>query len=295
MSAITAKQIQTKFNINPLVSQILYDRRINTSNKLDLYLNGNINDLHEPVLIPHIKELSKIIKANAYFGNITIFCDYDVDGITSSVIMWHTLQKLGDNVDVEILNSNRFRDGYGLSKKAVDIMADYKTDLIITLDCGITNYEEIEYAQSLGMDVAVIDHHKAEKPPNCPYVDLKVDQGHYPYWEKEGNACCCDKEKIDIKWKVVIGGGPFEFKYSIYKISKNSSDCFGGWHFRQYTCSYGLGDWDAPVNRNNADTNIQHQMGIYYLVCIDNVWTEQTTNHGGVCDRWAPFLPWSCK
>lgn len=183
LKELTSQDIQEKLDIHEIVADIMIERGLDTEKKLDTYLNDSFEDLPNPSKIPNIKEVIQKIKEHAYFSSIIIYSDYDVDGITSAYLMHTALKRLAKNSDVEIFISNRFRDGYGLSKKAVDIIDNKNGELIITLDCGISNHESIEYAKSKGMDVVVIDHHESEKEPNVPYVDLKVKQGNYPFRE----------------------------------------------------------------------------------------------------------------
>ena len=193
VGALTVDKLVQKLNINKIVAEILIDRGIDTEDKLELFLNGTIDDIHDPALIPNIEKVTSTIKECAYFSSITIYSDYDCDGVCSAYIMQSAIRMIAPNADVNIYIANRFKEGYGLSKKAVEKIADSGTELIITLDCGISNNEEIEYARSLGLDVIIIDHHEREDPPDTLFVDLKVNNGLYPFKELCGTG---------ITWKV---------------------------------------------------------------------------------------------
>lgn len=184
MGPISPKELAEKLNIHEVVAEIMIDRGIDTDKKVDKFLNGNLKDLYHPSAIPKIKEVTDTIKEFAYFSSIVIYSDYDADGVSSAYIMYSAIKKLAQNANVEVFLSNRFRDGYGLSKHAVDIIAEDGAGLIITLDCGISNNKEIEYAKSKGLEVVVIDHHENdENPPDVPFVDLKVKSELYPFTE----------------------------------------------------------------------------------------------------------------
>ena len=182
MSSLTSKQISKKLDINEIVATILKKRGIDTDNKIDSFLNSGLKELYDSSMMPGAKEVSKKIKEYAIFGGtIIIYCDYDCDGITSAYIMKKAIKKMASSSDVTIFISDRFRDGYGLSKNSVDIISKEKADLVITLDCGIANHDEIEYAKDKSIETVIIDHHEEIEPPEVPFVDLKVKQGDYPF------------------------------------------------------------------------------------------------------------------
>ena len=112
--------------------------------------------------------ISKAVEEKKY---ITVFSDFDVDGVTSGTQLWTQLASAGARVRYYI--PDRIKEGYGLSKYAVNKLAEEKTELLITLDCGITNFEEVSLAKSLGLDVVVIDHH--ELPSELPPADAVIN------------------------------------------------------------------------------------------------------------------------
>ena len=108
---------------------------------------------------------------------IVIFGDYDADGLTSSTLLKEVLQEIGFAPDVYIPDRNK--EGYGLNKAAIDfIKANYDPALIITVDCGMSNWEEIKYAQKLGIEVIVTDHHSIPKklPKGCIMINPKASR-----------------------------------------------------------------------------------------------------------------------
>lgn len=149
--------------------------------------------LHNPSYIPDIDHVKNIIQSHIDWDNlIYIYGDYDVDGVCGSAILYKTLKKMGAEYVYTVI-SDRFRDGYGLSKEAIDIMHNCGAHLIVTVDCGISDGELIEYAKSKNIDVIVLDHHETDDPPGCPFIDLKVNSQNYPYTKLSGAG---------ITWKV---------------------------------------------------------------------------------------------
>lgn len=169
------------YNIDKHLVGLLYSRGINTQAKLNQYLSPSIRDLYDPFLFEDMSAVvDKIEKHIAKDSKILIFGDYDVDGITASAI----LLKYFNSVGAKVTNymPNRYEDGYGLSIQTLDkIFAKNKPDLVITVDCGITAVEEVEYLKANGVDVIVTDHHeRGETLPNCLIINPKVSQT-YPF------------------------------------------------------------------------------------------------------------------
>lgn len=150
-----------------IIATLLKNRGITSVAKAKEYLYPDFYLESRPEEIPHlIKARDRIIKAINIKEKITIFGDYDVDGVTSTSCLLLTLNQLTEYVDYYI--PSRLNEGYGLNKKAIEKLAKTnKTKLLITCDCGISNHDEIQYANSLGVDVIVTDHHLVPKllPP----------------------------------------------------------------------------------------------------------------------------------
>lgn len=142
-----------------IVAQLLLNRGINSVEKARSYLDPSFYQESKPEEIPDlIKARDRILEAINKKEKITIFGDYDVDGVTSTSCLLITLREFTDNLDFYI--PNRLTEGYGLNIEAVKLISKkHRTKLLITCDCGITNHKEIELANDLGMDVIVTDHH----------------------------------------------------------------------------------------------------------------------------------------
>ena len=147
-----------------VIASLLFNRGINSPSQAKSYLDPLCYKPSGPEEIPDlIPARDRIIEAISKKEKIVIFGDYDVDGVTSTSCLLITLRQFTDKVDFYI--PNRTREGYGLNSEAVRKIAKESkkacrgTSLLITCDCGITNYKEVELANELGMDVIITDHH----------------------------------------------------------------------------------------------------------------------------------------
>lgn len=146
--------------INPIILQLLYNRGLLTSRTIHEFLDPSYTEhLYDPFLLSQIdKIISRIFEAIKKQEKIVVHGDYDADGICGSIILMETLKFLGaENLDVYL--PHREKEGYGLHIETVEELAKQGTKLIITVDCGITNFEEILKAKELGIEVIVTDHH----------------------------------------------------------------------------------------------------------------------------------------
>lgn len=141
------KRISEKYNINKLLATILINRKIKEE-EIDIFLNPTRQNFHNPFLMPDMNiAVERIIKAINNEERVIIYGDYDVDGITSITVLKSFLEDRGVTVDQYI--PNRLDEGYGLNKPAIDKIAQNNYKLMITVDCGISGIEEIDYANSL--------------------------------------------------------------------------------------------------------------------------------------------------
>ena len=179
-------KIANKFNISKLLATIIVNKKIE-ENQIPVFLNPTRNDFHDPFLMPDMEiAVNRIIKAIKNNEKTIIFGDYDVDGITSITVLKRFLEERGLEVDSYI--PNRLEEGYGLNKEAVKEIADKNYTLMITVDCGISCVDEIEYANSLGIETIITDHHEpGDKLPNAlAVVDAKRKDNKYPFRELAG-------------------------------------------------------------------------------------------------------------
>ncbi len=181
------KKIQDEFQISRILATIIYNKNLKTTKEIDVFLNPTRNDFHDPYLMPDMEvAVERIIKAIENQEKVIIYGDYDVDGITSITVLKKFLADRGLYVDEYI--PNRLDEGYGLNKTAIDKIVNEKYQLMITVDCGISGIEEIEYANSLGLETIVTDHHETgEILPNAiAVVDAKRKDNKYPFNQLAG-------------------------------------------------------------------------------------------------------------
>ncbi len=182
-----ALKIEKEFNIHPVIARILYNRQIDTKSKIDKYFNYDLNNLYDPFLLDGMdKAVERIITAMREGENILIYGDYDVDGVTSVSILYDCLFNLGGKVSFFI--PDRFKEGYGLSEQGIKIAKKRNTSLIITVDCGVSAINEVEFANEQGIDVIICDHHETgDKIPNAvAVVNPKIKNSNYPFRELAG-------------------------------------------------------------------------------------------------------------
>lgn len=188
------EEISKKYNLNKLLATILVNRKIE-ENQIEMYLNPNRKNFHDPFLMPDMEiAVNRILKAMENKEKIIIYGDYDVDGITSITVLKSFLKDRGIEVDQYI--PNRLEEGYGLNNPAVKKIAEQGYDLMITVDCGISGIEEIKYANSLGIETIVTDHHEVgeELPDAIAVVDAKRKDNIYP---------CRDLAGVGVVFKLI--------------------------------------------------------------------------------------------
>ena len=191
---IEVNRISEKYNVNRLLATILVNRKIKEED-IEVFLNPTRNNFHDPFLMPDMEiAVNRIIKAIKNNEKVIIFGDYDVDGITSITVLKSFLEDRGIQVDQYI--PNRLEEGYGLNKPAIDEISKNNYNLMITVDCGISGIDEIEYANSLGIETIVTDHHEVgDKLPNAlAVVDAKRKDNKYP---------CRDLAGVGVVFKLI--------------------------------------------------------------------------------------------
>lgn len=175
-------EICEKYNLNKVIGKIIVNRHVVNDEDVRIFITPTRDDFHNPFLFKGMDiAVDRIIKAINNKEKILIYGDYDVDGITSTTVLKKYLMDRGISVDTYI--PNRLHEGYGLNKKAIDTIKERNIDLIITVDCGISAIEEVDYAVRLCMDIIVTDHHEVgEKLPNAlAVIDAKRKDNTYPF------------------------------------------------------------------------------------------------------------------
>ena len=169
----------TSLGLPDRLLELLLDREIDTPQKIERYLHPKREDLYDPMLMQDMDKAVAVIRdALEKHEEITVFGDYDVDGVTATAILLTYLRKQGAQVDFYI--PDRHGEGYGLNIAAVEQIATH-SKLLITVDCGITCAAEVARAKELGMRVIVTDHHQlGPQLPQCEAV-LNPLLGSYPF------------------------------------------------------------------------------------------------------------------
>ena len=177
------KSLSDSLNISEVLAKLLFIREIKTFSQAKYFFRPSIESLHDPYLMNGMEVAAKrVISALTENQPICIYGDYDVDGTCSTALLYMFLKELGANVDFYI--PRRLNEGYGLSKDGIDaIKITNKAKLLITVDCGITAIEETAYANELGMDVIICDHHqpKDELPNALAVLDPLKPNCDYPF------------------------------------------------------------------------------------------------------------------
>jgi single-stranded-DNA-specific exonuclease len=174
--------LSKKLDIPPLVAQLLIKRGITDSQEGERFLSPLLQHLHDPFLMKDMdKAVDRVVQALKNRDKITIYGDYDVDGITACTLLMDFLCSLGAQTSYYI--PHRLKEGYGLNADALKKIAAQGTSLLITVDCGVSDREEIELAQQLGIDTIVVDHHEPPPLPSPAYAVLDPLQPdcHFPF------------------------------------------------------------------------------------------------------------------
>ncbi len=174
------EKLQEKYKLNRLLSTLLTNRGITEESEITKFLNPKRSDFYDPFGMPDMeKAAERILKAIKDKEQIIIYGDYDVDGITSVTVLKSFLEERGIQVNVYI--PNRLNEGYGLNKTAMEEIAKQGNKLMITVDCGITAVDEVEYAKTFGIETIITDHHEPaeELPKAIAVVDAKRKDNKY--------------------------------------------------------------------------------------------------------------------
>jgi len=152
-------QLAKSLRVSPLLAQVLINRGVTDVRAGAIFLRPKLTELIGPEQMPGIKTAARRVKqAIRNRERIAVYGDYDVDGITGVSILWRILTLLGADVDYYI--PHRIDEGYGLNEEAVESLAESGTELLITVDCGITAFSSAELAGQLGLELIVTDHHQ---------------------------------------------------------------------------------------------------------------------------------------
>ena len=182
-TSITKAELFAKeAGIGLIFAYLLLNRGIDSKEDSTKFIYPSISELHDPFLLADMKKgVERIRKAAAFGEKVTVFGDYDVDGLTSTAILTDTLSVIGINADSYI--PDRIHEGYGLNNDAIKSIAKTGTRLIVTVDLGVTAISEVEYGNSLGIDFVITDHHQLSETLPDAYAVINPNRAdcNYPY------------------------------------------------------------------------------------------------------------------
>ena len=183
--------IGSRFNIDPVTARIIRNRDVTDMENVDMYLNGTLDRLHDPMMMKDMDKAVSVIASSIRDNkHIRIIGDYDIDGICSSYILFKGLKICGADVDYEV--PDRITDGYGINENLIKQAYEAGVEVIITCDNGIAAASQIDYANELGMTVVITDHHDVPYeetdngrryiiPKAAAVVDPKQNDCRYPF------------------------------------------------------------------------------------------------------------------
>ncbi|MGO1337808.1 MAG: DHH family phosphoesterase, partial [Leuconostoc fallax] len=168
-------ELASRLDISRLTATIVAQKGYTDAESAYQYLSPSIEQLHNPMLLHDMDKAVERLQEAAFGGEkIVIYGDYDLDGLTSTAVMYEALAILG--ADVSYYIPNRFNDGYGPNKAVYQKLIQDGAQLIVTVDNGVTGYDAVDCAKALGVDVIITDHH--ELAPTLPEAYAIVHPRH---------------------------------------------------------------------------------------------------------------------
>lgn len=241
-------------NVPPVIIRIIFNRGITEEADIRKFLNPSLKYINKNFCPSQIdKAIQRVIKAIREKEKIVIFGDYDADGVTGTVVLFDALKSLGAKVEYYV--PYRYTEGYGLNKQAIQNFKEKGINLIVTVDCGISNFEEIKLANELGIDVVITDHHTppAQLPPAYAVVNPKC-------------------EHHDLSEYLAGVGVAYKFVYHLYKEFKDV-DLLTNKKYLELVAIGTitdvvplLGDNRIFVKKGIEKLNRETSLGLYYLL-----------------------------
>jgi single-stranded-DNA-specific exonuclease len=182
-----ASWLAHKLGVSRLLATLLLNRDITTPDLAESFLSPRLANMNDPFLLQDMESAVELIADGIASGKrITIYGDYDADGLTATALLVDFLSKLNSPVSFYI--PHRLEEGYGLSERAIRMIAEQGMELLITVDCGISSLSEIALAQSLGLEVVVTDHHQipVDFQPICPTINPLRPDSAFPFRDLAG-------------------------------------------------------------------------------------------------------------
>ena len=207
------RAMASAMQVSELFAGLLWNRGYRTAEEAERFLRLEQAEFHDPFLMADMQAAVDRILAAAESGErITVYGDYDVDGVTSVTVLYLYLQSLGADVSFRI--PKREGEGYGVSRTAVRELAEEGTKLVITVDTGITAVDEVAYAASLGVEFVITDHHECREilPAACAVVNPHRTDCAYPFKELAGVGvvfkvlCACEITRCRAAGEPILNG-----------------------------------------------------------------------------------------
>lgn len=208
-------EISNKFGLPKVISNILIDRGVDSLQKVEHFLQPENGEFYDPFLMLDMdKAVLRLIQAVENNENVVIWGDYDCDGVTSSSLLYLALKQFG--LQSAIYIPSRHEEGYGLSEKGIDVITNLSqpVDLLITVDCGITEKENVKRLTDSGIDVVVTDHHQPPSEENLPICHAVVnphrENDPYPFPNLSG---------VGVALKLIQALGGIELAEQFYDLA----------------------------------------------------------------------------
>ncbi len=174
-------RLQEGLHVSPVVARLLANRGITTPDQAASFLDPSLDGLHDPFLLKDMdKAAARLQAARAKGETVLVYGDYDVDGVTSTAVVYRMLKKFG--IKARNYIPHRMEEGYGLNYEIVPLAKEWGVTLLITVDCGITSIGEVLALKKEGIDTVILDHHEPEGavPDAAAVIDPKQADCHYP-------------------------------------------------------------------------------------------------------------------
>jgi len=177
-----AQRLAEELRLHPAIADLLSTRGIGNREEALRFLRASLRDLHEPDYLPGVTEAAQRLHAAVRTGQrICVYGDYDVDGITATTLLWRCLRLAGADADFYV--PHRLEEGYGLNVEALRQLRRQGTDVVVTVDCGISAVAEAEEARRLGLTLLITDHHEFHEtlPDAEVLVHPRLPGSEYPF------------------------------------------------------------------------------------------------------------------
>ena len=203
----TVNRLSESLRIHPSICRLLAVRGIKDYEQARLFFRPELDHLHDPYLMKGMRAaVDRITEAIEWHERIMVYGDYDVDGTTAVSLLYSFLKK-NYKGELAYYIPHRYREGYGISRQGIDFAHANGYTLLITLDCGIKSVEMITYAQTLGINVIVCDHHLPDNQLPPAYAILNPKQGDCKYPFKELSGCGIGfklAQALAMHWKLPL-------------------------------------------------------------------------------------------